>query len=447
MESRYIKNAERAVQKALQLGAKMAEAYISNSKELVIDLRNGEVETMKLAEDRGMGIRVFTDEKTGFSFTTDLGDAAVDEAIRQALANASCAEPDPHRLLPKPAPSYPEMDLYDPAIRETTVEHKIEMARIMENEARAFDSRVKIIESSTYQDGEVEVTLFNSHGISLHYPGAYCGMYISLVAGSGEDSQTGFALNYGLRINELDPVSLGKQAAGRAVRMLGARPGSTQQAAVVLEPYVVTGFLGLLAPALSAEAVQKGRSLFAGKVGQKVASDLINVIDDGTLKDGISSAPFDGEGVPTSRTALIQGGVLQCFLHNTYTASKDGVLSTGNGVRGSFKGTPEVGTTNFFIEPGDKTPEQIIGEVGNGFYVTEVMGLHTANPISGDFSFGASGLWIENGRLSRPVRGMAIAGNIMDLIKNVDAVGNDLQFFGSKGAPTIRVSRMSISGK
>jgi PmbA protein len=144
---------------------------------------------------------------------------------------------------------------------------------------------------------------------------------------------------------------------------------------------------------------------------------------------------------------LIQGGVLQCFLHNTYTASKDGVLSTGNGVRGSFKGTPEVGTTNFFIEPGDKTPEQIIGEVGNGFYVTEVMGLHTANPISGDFSFGASGLWIENGRLSRPVRGMAIAGNIMDLIKNVDAVGNDLQFFGSKGAPTIRVSRMSISGK
>lgn len=446
MESRYRKHASNAVQKALRMGAGMAEAYISSSKDLNIEVRNGAVETIKLAEDRGMGIRVMADGKTGFAFTTDLGDTAVEEAVRQALANASCAEPDPHRILPKPAPGYPEMDLYDPAIRAAAVENKIEMARTMENEARAFDNRIKIIESSTYQDGEAEVTLVNSHGLSLHYGGAYCGMYISLVAGEGEDSQTGFALKYSLRFNDLDPAQLGKQAAGRAVRMLGAKPGATQQAAVVLDPYVATGFLGLLAPALSAEAVQKGRSLFAGKVGRQVASELVNVIDDGTLKNGISSSPFDGEGVPTSRTVLIRGGKLQGFLHNTYTAARDGVLSTGNGVRGSFKGTPEVGTTNFFIEPGDKTAEQIIGEVESGFYVTEVMGLHTANPISGDFSLGAGGLWIENGKITRPVRGMAIAGNITELLHSVDAVGNDLQFFGGKGAPTVRISRLSISG-
>ncbi|WP_449240724.1 TldD/PmbA family protein [Desulfoscipio gibsoniae] len=446
MSAQGNKIAERAVHKAIKSGAAMAEAYISNSKELEIEVRNNAVETMKLAEDRGMGIRVFRDGKTGFVFTTDLGDAAVDEAVRQALANAGLSEPDPHRLLPRPAPGYPAMDLYDPAIRAAAVEDKIDMARNMENEARTADKRVSIIESSTYQDGEAEVTLVNSHGLSLYYGGAYCGMYITLVAGEGEESQTGFAMKFGLRYADLDPAALGRQAAGRAVRMLGARPGVTQQAAVVLEPYVATGFLGLLAPALSAEAVQKGRSLLAGKVGQQVAAEQINIIDDGTLPGGIASAPFDGEGVPTSRTMLVKGGRLQGFLHNTYTAAKDGVLSTGNGVRGSFKGTPEVGTTNFLIEPGDKTAEQIISDISSGFYVTEVMGLHTANPISGDFSLGAGGLWIENGRPAYPVRGLAIAGNIMEMLGRVDAVGSDLQFFGGRGAPTIRVSRMSISG-
>ncbi len=443
-----IKNcAENAVQKALGLGASMAEAYASNSRELVIEVRNGEVETMKLAGDRGMGIRVFTGARAGFAYTTDLRDSAVEEAVRQALANATCAEPDPHRLLPQPAPFYPEMNLYDPRIKAATVEEKIVMAQEMENEARAYDQRVSIIESSTYQDGEVEVTLVNSHGLSVEYTGGYCGMYIALVAGKGEESQTGFALSYSLRLEDLDPIRLGRLAASRAVRMLGAKPGVTQQATVVLEPYVAAGFLGMLAHALSAEAVQKGRSLFAGKVDEKVASPQINVVDDGTLANGISSAPFDGEGVPTSRTVLIKEGILQGYLHNTYTAAKDGVQSTGNGVRGTFKATPEVGITNFFIEPGGKTPEEIIKEIDNGFYVTEVMGLHTANPISGDFSFGAAGLWIENGRLTRPVRGMAIAGNIVELLSNVDAVGSDLEFFGSKGAPTIRISRLSISGQ
>lgn len=275
--------AENAVHKALQSGAAMAEAYISSSKDLEIEVRNDRVETLKLAEDQGMGIRVFKDGKTGFAFTTEFGDTAVGDAVRQALANASLAESDPYRLLPYPAPSYPAMDLYDTSIRATTVEDKINMARAMESEARAADARVSIIEGSTYQDGRVEVTLVNSQGLKLYYRGAYCGMYITLVAGEGEGSQTGFAMKFSLKFSDLDPVTLGKRAANRAVRMLGAKPGVTQQAPVVLEPYVATGVLGLLAPSLSAEAVQKGRSLLAGKVGQRVASEQINVIDDGTF--------------------------------------------------------------------------------------------------------------------------------------------------------------------
>jgi len=446
MDVKYQSHAENAVHKALQAGATMAEAYISNGKDLEIEVRNDKVETLRLAEDSGMGIRVFQDGRTGFAYTTDLRDTAVEDAVSNALANASIAEPDPNRMLPYPAPSYPALDLYDPTIRGTSVEEKINMARTMESAARAADPRVSIIESSTYNDGRAEVTIVNSQGLAVYYGGAYCGMYITLVAGEGEGSQTGFDMKFSLSFADLDPVALGKGAANRAVRMLGARPGVTQQAPVVLEPSVVTGFLGLLAASLSAEAVQKGRSLLAGKVGQQVASGQINIIDDGMLPGGIASAPFDGEGVPTSRTVLVQNGQLQGYLHNIYTSAKDSVLSTGNGVRGSFKGTPEVGTTNFFIEAGQQTAEQIIGDIDNGLYVTEVMGLHTANPISGDFSLGASGLWIEKGKLAYPVRGLAIAGNIMEMLGEVDAVGSDLQFFGGRGAPTIRVSRMSISG-
>jgi len=438
--------AQFALEQALGAGAGMAEAYLNADRELSVEVRDGRVETMKVARDRGLGLRVIVDGKVGFAFTTDLSREAVASIVRQAMANAARTAADPCRILPKPYGEYTRLDIYDPAIRSTGEEEKIELARQMERAARELDPRVRIIESSVYQDAESEVTLVNSLGIAASYRSAYCGLYIALVAGEGEDSQTGFALDYRLHFNELDAAALGRRAAERAVRMLGARPVSTRRAAVLFDPYVATGFLGLLGPGLTAEAVQKGRSLFINRVGQPVASHLVTVVDDGAMKGGIVSAPFDGEGVPTGRTELISRGVLRGFLHNTYTAARDGVQSTGNGVRGSFKGTPEVATTNFFIEPGDKTPEDLIKDTAGGFYVTEVMGMHTANPISGDFSVGASGILIENGELTRPVRGVAIAGNVLDLLKQVDGVGNDLTFFGGKGSPTIRVSGMSISG-
>ncbi len=443
----YLDAAASAVSKAGQLGAQLAEAYISSAKELTIEVRDGQVETMKLAEDRGMGLRVFREGRTGFSFSTDLSPGGVEDATRQALANCGKTAQDPYHHLPPPGPAYPELDIYDPAIRAVTVEKKIEMAKYMEETARARDSRVKIIESSSYQDGEVTVSVVNSHGMKLSYRGAYCGIYLALVAGEGDDSHTGFALDFSLKYNQLKPDLVGQKAARRAVQMLGAAPVATRKAAVVLDPYVATGFLGLIGPALTGEAVQKGRSLFAGKVGTRVASDKVTVIDDGAMPGGIASAPFDGEGVPTSRTVLIEGGVLKGYLYNTYTAAKDGVQSTGNGIRSTFKGTPEVGVTNLFIEAGPISSEDIIKDTKNGLYVTEVMGMHTANPISGDFSVGVAGLLIENGELTRPVRGMAMGGNVVDFLAHVDAAGNDLQFFGGKGAPTIRVAEMTIGGR
>ncbi len=435
-----------AVEKARSLGAEQAEGYISFGRELVVEVRDGKVETLKTAREQGLGLRVIAGRRVGFAYTSDLRREVVEELAARAVSNAASTSPDPCNRLPAPVPEYPVLDLYDRAILAATVEEKIEMARALEKSAREYDRRVRAVETAAYHDGEVEVGLVNSLGIKASYRGAYCGLYISLVAEEDGEAQTGFAVDYTLKFALLDPVKVGREAAQKAVRMLGARSLAAQRVPVVLEPYVAAGFLGLLGPALTAEAVQKKRSLFAGRVGQEVASPQVTVVDDGAMEGGLASAPFDGEGVPTGRTVLIEGGILQGFLHNTYTAAKEGVSSTGNGVRGSFKATPEVGTTNFFIRPGASSPEELIRNTPRGLYVTEVLGMHTANPISGDFSVGATGILIENGELTRPVRGITIAGNILDLLKNIDGVGNDLKFFGGKGSPTIRVAGVSVSG-
>ncbi len=435
-----------AIDSAKRRGADMAEVYLSNNRELFIEVRDGRVETMKLAGERGLGLRLMKGNRVGFAYTSDLNPESVREVVDQALVNAASTAEDPYRVMPGPAAGYPDLDLYDRRIMDTTVEEKIELARAMEEAARTYDPRVKIIEGSSYTDSETEVTLINSLGVDLNYRGTYCGIYISLVAVQGEENQTGFAMKYSLKYDDLDGPAAGREAAARAVRMLGARSVPSRKIPVVLEPFVATGFLGMLAPALTAEAVQKGRSLFAGKAGQKVASEVVSITDDGSMPGGIASASFDGEGVPTSRTKLVAGGILEGFLHNTYTAARDGVNSTGNGVRGSFKSTPEVGATNFFIERGTADPGEMIGCLEKGFYVTEVLGMHTANPISGDFSLGASGLFIENGRISYPVKGVALAGNIIEMMKKVEGVGRDLTFFGGRGAPTLLISDMALSG-
>ena len=451
-EVTYISNTDmkalgsQVIESAKSKGADMVEVYLNNDRELYIEVREGRVETMKLAGERGLGLRLVKGNQVGFAYTSDLNPESIQSVVDQALVNAANTVEDPYLVVPEPASQYPELDLYDSTIMDTSVEEKINLAKVMEEEAKKHDSRVKIIEGSTYTDAETEVTLMNSLGVDLGYRGTYSGIYIALVAVQGEENQTGFALNYSLKYKDLNAKSTGREATTRAVRMLGARTVSSQKVPVLLEPYVAIGFLGLLAPALTAEAVQKGRSLFADKRGQKVASEKISIIDDGSLPGGIASAPFDGEGVPTSRTKLITGGVLQGFLHNTYTAAKEGVKSTGNGVRGSFKSTPEVGATNFFIEKGTTDPSEMVAGLKNGFYVTEVLGMHTANPISGDFSLGAVGLMIENGSIAYPVRGVALAGNIIEMMKNIEGVGNDLTFFGGRGAPTLLIGEMALSG-
>ncbi|MDA8335314.1 MAG: TldD/PmbA family protein [Peptococcaceae bacterium] len=422
------------------------EAYLQRRRRLNIEVREGRVETLQQAGDHGLGLRVINDFRLGFAYTTDLSREGLARVAAQAHANAAAAAPDEYRRFPAPAPPVEGLFLYDDAVRQVPVAEKIDLALAMERAAREEDGRVSIIESSVYQDEEVEVAVANSGDLRQTYRSANFAAYVALVASADGDSQTGFALDQSLKYGDLKTREVGREAARRAVGQLGARPVQTREMVVLLDPYVTGGFLGLVAPALTGEAVLKGRSLFAGRVGRQVAAEHVTLVDDGTLTGGVSSAPVDDEGVPTSRTVLVEHGRLNGYMHNTYTAARLGGTSTGNGTRGSFKSTPETGVTNFYLEPGTADPAALMSDLAEGFLVTEVLGMHTANPISGDFSVGATGRLIRNGRLAEPVRGVAIAGNVMDLLLGIEAVANDLRFIGGIGAPTVRVKRMHLSG-
>ncbi|MDD2496668.1 MAG: TldD/PmbA family protein [Desulfitobacteriaceae bacterium] len=437
---------KKVIQRAMRWGASSAEAFFTKNKELSIDVSDQQVETMKLAEQQGLGIRVLRNQKLGFAYTSDLTDSALEQAVQQAVANSDHTEKDQYHSLPGPASSYAQLSLYDPNISRTPVEKKIELAKEIERIARNFDPRVRITERCSYVDSVYEVSVVNSLGVQGSYEGAYCGAYSLLVAEENGDSQTGFEFQYKLNFNEIDPHFVGTEGAKKAVRMLGAKNIRTQEMMVVFDPYVATNFLGLLTPSIAADSVQKGKSRLVGKVGEKIISTLITLVDDGTKPEGLMSSPFDGEGVPSQRTVLFDHGVLQGYLYNSYSAEKDGRKSTGNGMRSSYMGTPEIGITNCYIENGTISQDEIIAEINKGVYITEVMGMHTANPISGDFSLGASGILIESGELVGPVRGIAIAGNVFDLFSNIDRVGSNLTFFVGKGSPTLRVSRMTVSG-
>lgn len=427
-------------------GADEAEAFFLEHSSLAIEVRGGKLETLRQSKERGIGLRVLKGGSLGYAFTSDLSSSALTEAAQAAVANAACVTPDEARLFPAPADWDRALAQYDPAIAGTPIEAKIDLALGIEQAAFAHDRRITKSERAAYEEGEYQVAIANSHGLKAGYRGNFCGGYAWVVAEEAGDSETGSGLFYTTKLGELDAGAIGREAAHEAVQLLGAKPIPTQKLALVLPPQAATQFLGILAPALTAEAVQKKRSLFAGRLGEQVGAAAVTIIDDGTLPGGINTSPVDGEGVPTQRTTLVAQGRLENFLHNAYTAAKEGKRSTGNGMRSSFKGAPEVGPTNMFIAPGHAAPQELIAGVDKGLYVLDLMGTHTANPISGDFSLGATGILIEHGRFTQPVRGVVIAGNAITLLKEIQAAASDLRFYLGFGSPTLVLGPLTVSG-
>jgi PmbA protein len=445
----YLELAQDVARRASTRGVE-AEAIIMDEQETMIRVDRGQVEQLSQSGSKGLGVRVIDGGRVGYAYTSDFSAASIEETWRAALDLARVATPDEHRALPDPQPIPDEdLEIWDPDLPAVSTEEKIAFAKQVEEAALAYDPRVVMTTSCTYQDAIAHVYLANSRGFAGAYDRTVAISYANGI-GRDEGGQTeAFGLGVSNYYRDLDAEAIGREAGQRAVQILGGQPVETQTATVVFDPMVTGEILGYLSMAITAEAMQRGRSFLIGKMGQQVGADRVSLLDNGRLKRGLASAPFDGEGVPTSATRLIDEGVLQNVIYDTYTARKDGVASTGNAQRGSHRSLPSLAPSNFYLQPGILSPDEIIASVDRGLYVTRIMQTGGTDPITGDCSMGASGLWIENGQLTRPVTEVTVATTLPDLLQNIVAVGNDLRvvpFMGIIGAPTIRVEGVTIGG-
>lgn len=434
----------RLVDEAMRGGADYAEVYLKTSKNLTAEVKNQKVDAIESSVGFGYSIRVIRDMRLGFSFSTDIKESG--SVVESALEASKWTEQDNYLELPLPS-NGSEAKIFDPSIASLNEEDAVNSAILIEKSALDADSRIKKTRKASASFSEKNVHILNSRGIDNTYSSTECSAQITVVAEDNADSQMGWDFDGSRFISDLKFGDVGRNAAARALQMLGARKTSATKTHVILDNAVATEFLSIFASLLSSEAVQKGKSLLSGKLNQQVVSPLLNIIDDGCLPHRLGSRPFDDEGVPTFRKDLIKDGELLGYMYNVYTAKKDGVRSTGNALRGGFSSLPSVGPSNMFIDAGDRPVKQgeLISMLDKGICITEAMGVHMANPVSGEFSIGVSGLWIENGSVRFPVKEAVISGNILDFFSKVVVLGDDLRFYGNMASPSIIVGPVDIS--
>jgi PmbA protein len=441
--------ARRAVEAAAAAGATDAEAWVEEATSRNIRVYEGEVESLSDAGGRGVGVRAFVDGRSGYAYGTDLSEAGIAEVAGAARAAAEAADVDEYGGLPDEFGSTPVEGLAAPGLSEWSTERKVELALAVERAARARPG-VTQVENAIYSDAEGSVALANSRGFTAGYDATQAWAYASAFAGEGADLMTGLGVQLGREPGELDPEAIGAEAGDRALALVGARQPESRRCPVVLDAFVAASFAGFIGAMLSAEAVQRGRSLFADREGDEIANAAIALTDDPTDPEGPSSAPFDGEGSASRRTPLIGDGRLLTFLFDARTARRAGRATTANASRGSYRSPPSVGTTNLVLEPGSQDLEGLFRAAGEGLFVTEVAGLHSGvNPVSGTFSVGASGRLIEGGEAGTPVRELTIASDLVSMlraVREVGSVGRWVPFGGSVKAPPILVGEMAISG-
>ena len=435
---------------AMKSGATAAEAIAREGTEFSTVVRLGQVETLKEAGSRGLGLRVFLGQRAASTYSSDFTRDGIDRLVKGALELAKVTSEDPCAGLPEPAQlgSIPgDLQLYFDDVYSLPAEGRIDYARRAERAALDVDPRLTNSEGGSFDASTGHKVLANSLGFVGESRSSYCSVAAIPIAQGGDGAmQRDFWFSVARTLGKLEsPEAVGKEAARRTLRRLGARKVASNQVPVVLDPLVAGSILDNIFDAVNGNAVYRQSSFLAGKLGEKIAGNSVTLIDDGTMPGGFGTSPFDGEGVPSQRTLVIDKGVLKSYLLNSYAARKLGLTTTGNASRG-LTGNPGIGSGNFFLQPGTRTREQIIGEIKNGFYVTEFLGFGV-NLVTGDFSRGASGLWIENGTLTFPVEEVTVAGNLKDMLNNISEIGSDLEFRGSTACPTLRIEGMTIAGE
>ena len=442
--------AQDLVRRAMQHGASAAECVIREGDEFSTLVRLGQVETLKESGSRAIGVRVFFGKRSASTHSSDFSRAGLDRMLSSALELAKITSEDPFAGIPEQEQlgSIPgNLDLYSSDVYSLPGPDRIEYARRAEKAALDVDPRIKNSDGGSFDAATGHKILANSQGFLGEYRRSYCSVSAVPIAQDENGAmQRDYWYSVARSLGRLEsPEHVGKVAAERTLRRLGARKVKTQKVPIIFDPLVSTSILEHIFEGVNGDSVYRGASFLAGKLGQKIAASGVTVIDDGTMVGGFGTSPFDGEGVPTRRTVVIDQGVLSSYLLNTYTAKKLKLKTTGNASRG-LAGTPGIGPVNYFLQPGSRTPQQLIGDVKDGLYVTEFMGMGV-NLVTGDYSRGASGMWISNGELAYPVEEITVAGNLKDMFLNISEVANDLEFRGSVAAPTLRIDGLTVGGE
>ena len=442
--------AQEIVTRAMQQGATSAECVIREGDEFSTLVRLGQVETLKESGSKAIGVRVFFGKRSANTHSSDFSRAGLDRMLSSAVELAKITSEDPFAGIPEPEQlgSIPgELDLYSADVYSLPGEERIAYARRAEKAALDSDPRIKNSDGGSFDAATGHKILANSHGFLGEYRRSYCS--VSAVPIAQEETgamQRDYWYSVARSLGRLEsPEHVGQVAAKRTLRRLGARKVKTQKVPVIFDPLVATSILEHIFEGVNGDSVYRGASFLAGKLGQKIAETGVTLIDDGTMVGGFGTSPFDGEGVPTRRTVVIDQGVLNSYLLNTYTAKKLKLKTTGNASRG-LAGTPGIGPGNYFLKPGSRTPQQLIGDVQEGLYVTELLGMGV-NLVTGDYSRGASGMWISKGELAYPVEEITVAGNLKDIFMNISEVASDLEFRGSVAAPTLRIDGLTVGGE
>lgn len=436
--------AERLLEKE---GPKDWEVFHQVSETFRVEVKDGLVDSLKRANVSGLAIRVIREGRVGFSFTSALDAASLERTVRTAVDAARFMPIDADIDLAEPA-AIPAVDecILDGSLGQTTESAKTEIAAEIERLARAEDKRVTTIRSAGYAETIVKASLMNSRGLNASGGASFVRGWIELMAEQDGDQEMAYWMEQSRSARGIDPRVVAVNAAQRAVRSLGGRSVPSARLPVVLENTVAVDLLSILSSSFVAENHFKKTASPKIRPGEPLFSNKVSIVDDGLDIRGDSAFPFDGEGTPSSRTEVVTDGVVASLLFDRTYARKFGTVSTGNCRRGSFEALPASGPTNLFIKPGVEPLESLFRSADDGLFITELMGLHTANPISGDFSVGAAGFAIRGGALDHPVKGVAVAGNIIDLFKSVLAVGNDFRFFGSLGGSSLLIESLAVSG-
>jgi PmbA protein len=438
------------VARATRAGATAAEAIVREGTEFSTVVRMGQVETLKEAGSRALGLRVFLGKRAASTYSSDFSEDGIAHMISGALQLVKVTSEDAFAGLPDPSElgSLPgDLQLYYDDVYSLPPEQRIEYARRAEQAALEADPRIKNSDGGSFDAATGRKVLANSLGFLGDYRRSYCSLVsIPIAQADNGAMQRDYWYSIARTLSRLEsPESVGREAARRAVRRLGARKIASTRVPIVLERTIASSLLDSIFDAVSGDSIYRQSSFLTGKLGEKIAGDNVTIVDDGTIPGLFGTSPFDGEGVPTRRTLVVEKGVLKSYLLNTYTARKLGLKTTGNASRG-LAGNPGVGSGNFFLQPGQRTPQQMIGDIKRGLLVTEFLG-SGVNLVTGDYSRGASGLWIENGELAYPVEEVTVAGNLKDMLNNISEIGNDIIFQGSTACPTLLLEGMTIAGE